>query len=257
MTTNSHTRVASETDVREKLADAPTIFLSASVPYERGLSGKPGASERKSLQTRNKHYLDNAEPARVRSAVIALTRATLMRNARLVFGAHPSISPMVLAAARDVQAPKGSVLIFQSDYFEGSLPNSTLELASWESGLLILTRADRPQKNQSDDDRRANSLKRMRELMVSVPGLRACVFVGGMEGVPAEAGIVRERHPKLPLYALASTGSGARDLWEEDPKRYSGNRTEAAKLLGSASYSVVANRILDDVLPKRQEKGER
>jgi hypothetical protein len=251
MRTDSYARITSETDVRKMLADTPTLFLSASVPYERSLSKDLSASDRKSSKKLNRHYLDITEPARVRSAVVAITRATLMRNARLAFGAHPSISPTVLAAARDVHAPKGSVLIFQSEYFEESLPSSTLALASWESGLLLLTRAERSQKNQSEDERRSKSLKRMRELMVSVPGLCASVFVGGMEGVTAEADTVYRRHPQLPLYSLASTGSAARDLWEVDPKRYSGRQPEVAKMLGSPSYSVVARRILDDVLSKQ------
>jgi len=256
MRSDAYARVATDRQIRDLVGDIPTIFLSASVPYEREVPKTISAAERRSAKLLNQRYLANAQPARVRSAVIALTRATLMRKARLAFGAHPSISPMVLAAARDVQAPKASVLIFQSEFFEGTVPSSTLELASWESGLLLLTRAEAPRKDQSEDQRRARSLKRMRDLMVSVPGLCASVFVGGMEGVPAEANIVCERHPQLPVYALASTGSAARELSEADPARYNGRRPEAAKLMASPSYSVVAQQILDDVLPMRDARAK-
>jgi hypothetical protein len=239
-------RVANEADVKEKLPGGPAIFLSASVPYRRDHSSRMAGGARARLVALNQKYLDSAEPARIRSAVVAMTRTMLMHGMRLVFGAHPAISPMVLSAARDINAPKGSILIFQSEYFEKQLPDSTLELASWESGILVFTPVVRV-AGKVKSEWRSPSLARMRELMVSVPNLSASIFIGGMEGVSQEAEVFHERNRRARMYAVASTGSAALELWHQDARAYSGTLTLPTLLAEIPSYSVVAAGILDDL----------
>jgi hypothetical protein len=256
-------RVKDATDVRKKLRGGPSIFLSVSVPYERQFSNDASPAEREA----NRAYLATAEPVRIRSAVVALTRTMLLCGVRLVFGAHPSISPMVLDTARDVavyrneqhfgsdepkerralrpaQASKASVLIFQSAYFEKELPGSTLQLASWQAGVMVLTSAA---AEGAAKDARSLSLLRMRESMVSVPNLCAAVFIGGMDGCEQEAQLFQQHAPDKPMYAIASTGSAARKLWQDEPEKYSGTLTSPRELQDNLSYSLVASDILSDL----------
>lgn len=242
-------RVKDAADLRKKLGGGPSVFLSVSVPYKRHVAADTPLSQ---------YYLNTAEPVHIRSAVVALTRTMLLRNVRLVFGAHPSISPMVLDTARDValyrgvesegrapmqslstaQAAGARVLIFQSAYFQRELPESTLQLASWDAGVLVLT----PAKSAKD-----SSLTSMREMMISVPDLFAAIFIGGMEGVEEEAQLFRHYKPGKPMYAIASTGSAARKLWNTAPEMYSGTLESPHMLRENASYTVLASDILSDL----------
>jgi len=239
---SAHTRPA-----REIAADGrpqPTLLLSASVPYRRKAAASLTAGELQAFEDLNESYLRDAHPARIRSAVIELTRAALGAGLRLVFGAHPAISPMVLVAARDAGAAAGSVLIYQSRYFEHLIPQSTYELADWRSGWLVKTDiVDGP----TDIDRRNVSLTLMREAMVTVPGLCGAVFIGGMDGLEEEAGLLDMLRPEVPKYALASTSSAARILWEQYPKQFGGTLAKPEVLVDSLSYSVVARLILEDL----------
>ena len=260
---NEPIRVASEKELQKRLAGGPAVFLSASVPYERTRPKQMTQREWMPRAKLNREYLASAEPARIRSAVIATTRALLARGLRLVFGAHPAISPMVLGAARDMGAPARSVIIFQSEYFRDEFPRSTLSLASWEAGVLVLT-AVVPGKNGLDHESREASLVLMRQLMVAVPNLCGAVFVGGMEGVQDEAALFREKHPRARVYAIASTGSAARALWRQQPSAFSGQLSEPGILEKHPSYSVVAREIFADLkiaggpgVPRSLRKGVR
>lgn len=242
-------RAAAPASSAKRLADArPAILLSASVPYDRrGVSRQPAGGSRATSPV----YLETMQPARIRSAVLALTRAALRRGARLVFGAHPAISPMVLSAARDAHAPRGSIVIFQSRFFRADVPASTLDLASWEAGVLVWTEAAPGPRGAGavpEAEQRARSLTRMRRQMVSFPGLRGAIFVGGMEGVEEEAELFRQQNERLPRYALASTGSAALKIWMQSQGRdFMGGLNDRAVLTDVRSYSVVAKRILDDL----------
>lgn len=262
-------RVRDAADLRKKLGGGPSILLSVSVPYQRTIPPDVEPASRKLIEARNRAYLDAAEPVNIRSAVISLTRTMLLRGVRLVFGAHPSVSPMVLDTARDValyrdeqiaesdvsapmrsvspaEAAKARVLIFQSAYFQRELPQSTLQLASWDAGVLVLTPAIAAKAKQPTAARNA-SLTLMRELMISVPDIRAAIFIGGMEGVEEEAQLFRQRVARTPMYAIASTGSAARKLWDQEPSAYSGALASPNMLRDNLSYTVLASDILSDL----------
>src|SRR4051794_28011123 len=76
---------------------AMNVFLSASFP-----SGKRGK--------KFKPY----DTAAISAAVRALTRAILLAEHRIVFGAHPMISPVVLLAAGEFEV-SGAIDVFQSE----------------------------------------------------------------------------------------------------------------------------------------------
>jgi hypothetical protein len=219
-------------------AGRPAILLSASVPFIR--DSFPNAAEKK----RNRDYVQSAHPQRIRQAVTELTKTALMRHAQLIFGAHPAISPMVLEAARNAGAPPESILIFQSDFFAGRIPGSTLALSNWSAGRLFLT----PKQSAKEErEARNRSLDVMRRLMVSPKNLRGAIFVGGMEGVEEEAEIFKKQHPKLPRYAIASTGSAAQILFDRSPGDFAGKLSEPDVLKTGRSYALLARQILDNM----------
>jgi SLOG cluster3 family len=241
-------RIKTENDLKRAFSprelERPTLFLSASVPYRR----KAGTDKQ---LLANPRYVATSQPERIRLAVRELTQSALMRNIRLVFGAHPDISPMVLEAARKLPVMPGSVLIFQSAVFEQLIPKSTLDLADWSKGLLFLT----PEINAGAPDSRERSLAEMRALMLKTPGLCGAVFVGGMDGTEDEADLFESMHSHLPRYAIASTGSAALFLFDRasinrSPQSFAGKNMQqnAASLLDyPTSYKLTARRILDDM----------
>jgi hypothetical protein len=243
-------RLTSIEDVRNKLPGPPAIFLSAGLPYQRKLPPELSAEETARRKSENESFLQVAAPEEtVRSAVVLLAREILLRGMRLVFGAQPAISAMVLSIGRDViaAADRGvpRILIFQSAYFEGELPGSTLDLAGWDTGLLVLT-PETTSGSPRSDDRRNASLQLMRECMVSVPGLQAGVFVGGMEGVRDEAALFRRYNPDKLMFPLASTGSAARLLYQAAPEQYA-TALDGPSQGRRISYSLVARDIVDKV----------
>jgi len=243
-------------DLDRQLEGPPAVFLSASIPYERLVPKGMTSYDRRRFVETNKRYVDAARPVQVRSAVVALTRSLLMRpgRIRLVFGAHPAISPIVLSVAHDVQ-PEGTeprILIFQSQYFERELPDSTLHLANWDAGLLVFTPVKRV-KGKQREAWRVPSLELMRKLMVSVPNMQGAIFIGGMEGVMAEAEVFQVRNPDKQIIPIPSTGSAAAELWKKHSHRFAAapRMAEMAQLESphekAPSYSLLAEHVLDQL----------
>jgi hypothetical protein len=234
--------------------EAPAILLSAGVPDRRDPVEGMTADEQAELARVNQIYMATAQPQRIKLAVTELTRSALMRGMRLIFGAQRDISPWVLEAALQAGAGADSILIFQSEFFRNQIPNSTLELADWSAGRLIFTPL-KPGRRRLDEQ--AASLEEMRKLMVRSPALRGAVFVGGMEGIEREAEIVLRDRPGLPCYALANTGSAARELYGRAPGRFAGNLQQQDRWLLEdyrASFGLAARRILDDLgIPSHQQ----
>ncbi|GEB12201.1 hypothetical protein GUY44_12205 [Pimelobacter simplex] len=113
-------------------------------------------------------------------AVVAVAEATLRSGARLVFGAHPTISPIVLHTARMLDAGR-LVTIFQSAFFESSTTEAVRMLTHDLGAHLRTTKraADRPE-----------SLTIMRtEMFASRPD--CAFFCGGMDGLDEEHRIAR------------------------------------------------------------------
>lgn len=202
-----------------EIPDTPSLFLAAGVPAA--------------------NTAFTAKPREVMAAVVPLVRLCLDRGIRLVFGAHPAISPMILLAAREAQASPDSVLIFQSLHFESLIPNSTLELASWDAGRLFLT------PSQGGD--RDASLTVMRTLMLQVPGLRGAVFIGGMAGLFEEDALFARFNPGKPRFAIASTGGAASQLFDAQGAAVAGpaaNPIDAGTLRDEDAYSFVMQEVV-------------
>ena len=160
------------------------IFLSASVP-KRGQG----------------NFDETADPFLIQFAVRELVTVCLGRR-RIVWGGHPSITPMVLAVCRDFglefDAP---VVLYQSTYFENQYPE--------DNQYFDIVYVDRVEGNMAD------SLSVLRKQMLSRP-LEAAVFVGGMAGLFEEHHVFRELHGEdATIVALGAPGGAARMLAEK------------------------------------------
>jgi hypothetical protein len=169
--------------------DSPVVdvvFLSASVPTPQ----------------RDPRYHATADIAAIREAIVALATVVLPKGP-LLFGGHPAISPLILLIARQLSVTE-RVIIYQSEFFRKMVPPESMAFPS-----ITWTPAEA-------DDRQA-SLARMRQLMLADRPIRAGIFIGGMEGVEAEYDLFRRTHPRLPAYAIASTGAAASALFKANP----------------------------------------
>ncbi|MBI2745231.1 MAG: hypothetical protein HYX45_06565 [Burkholderiales bacterium] len=157
------------------------IFLSASVP-------KAGRG----------NFEETADPFLIQFAVRELVTVCLGRR-RIVWGGHPSITPMVQAICADFgQEFDAPVLLYQSEYFKDQFPKEnrffkTVVVPSVPGDLNA-------------------SLTQLRRAMLSRPIANA-VFIGGMEGIYEEYDLYKELHraDALPL-PLGATGGASKDL---------------------------------------------
>jgi SLOG-like protein len=197
------------------------IFLSASVPYR-------------------KHWIEDAKPVEIEEAIVSVARAVFARQGRLLFGGHPSVSPLVAAVAgeyfpNDAARVVRPVITFQSKFFEKVLPDKTWEMVGMGWSTIEWTPKSPATDRRSD---REASLDEMRAWMLLAPETpkdiiernqlrppRAMIAVGGMEGVRDEAAMFlrsRARWDSAPrrVYAFGSGGGAAARLLE--PKNWQG-----------------------------------
>jgi hypothetical protein len=126
------------------------------------------------------------------------------QRARLVFGGHPAITPMIrLQVLQSRKAVGDIVLMYQSRFFERSFPDDN---KAFERVVLI----------DAVPENRDASLTAMRRSMLDQQ-FGIGIFIGGMEGVEHEYGMFREMHPKTPAFPIASTGAAAGKLYTADP----------------------------------------
>jgi len=159
------------------------IFLSASVP-EQGRGD----------------FYESADPFLIQFAVRELITVCLGRR-RVIWGGHPSITPMVHAVCKDFGmefAPP--VVLYQSRFFENRFPEDN---KYFETVLVDYVEGDL-----------AGSLVALRRTMLSRP-IETAVFIGGMEGIFQEYEMFQGRHgPNAHVLALGAPGGAARRLAE-------------------------------------------
>lgn len=153
------------------------IFLSASFPHgPRGERFPP------------------AQPSAIADAVTSVVRAVFEADGRLVFGGHPTISPLVLLVAREY-GRRDAVDIYQTRSYEDIVPEETKRLAKGYGAL------------HWTDNVGEESLALMRETMLR-DRPRAGVFIGGMEGVVDEFALLAD----APRFVIAAPGGAAQQL---------------------------------------------
>ncbi len=189
------------------------VFLSASFP-----AGSRGE--------RYRPY----DPAEIADAVTALVRALFIAGGSVVFGGHPTITPLVLYVATE-HGVRDRVAVYQSSWFKDDVPSETIRLQSLGFGRIVWT--------QRGADLRT-SLEVMRARMFQETNPRAGIFIGGMEGIEEEWKAFRRLLPGSPRLCLQAPGGAAGRL-ASDPNLPQPLLHE----LASRRYPVVAQRIID------------
>ncbi len=139
----------------------------------------------------------------VADAVTALVGAVLAANGRLVFGGHPTITPLVLRVAADHGA-REVVDVYQSDQFQDRITAPTRELERQGFGRIIAT----PDRG----DLRENLALMRRQMIEGSPDLVAALFIGGMEGILDEFDGVGDLRPSVPRLPVVAPGGAAARL---------------------------------------------
>lgn len=158
------------------------IFLSASVPIKgRGT------------------FDDTSDPFLIQFAVRELITVCLGRR-RIVFGGHPSITPMVHAVCVDLGLQDfDQVQMYQSAFFHEEFPDEN--------------RFFKPIVTEAMPDSMTESLIVMRRKMLSRPDLEAAIFIGGMEGIIEECELFKTlQGADARAIALTAPGGAAAEL---------------------------------------------
>jgi len=218
------------------------IFLSASFPRE----------------DRDKTFFNSASPTQITSAITSISRAILMNGGRLVFGGHPTVSPLILSVARNIQRnlnfKEKKVIIYQSEYFKDIISKHTLRLGEEGYGEIKFTRESSSGIQES--------LRSMRDQMLTEVKFIAGIFIGGMEGIFDEFKLFREKFPKLPVYPISRPGGATKLILENLLSSYSDkeeikdqlNHSDLLildELINSRKYSYLAKIIVDDIIKHR------
>jgi len=164
------------------------VFLSASFPTIE----------------RRRSYFPTVYPFEVTGASTAAARAIFGASGKLIFGGHPTISPLILSVGSDFlpdipDTYRPFVRIYQSEFFKGELSDETLQHVREGIGEIIWVPA------VGGD--RERSLLRMRTEMLEMRPI-AGVFIGGMEGVYAEGAaesefaLFKKLRPYWPIYPI-------------------------------------------------------
>ncbi|WEK29616.1 MAG: hypothetical protein P0Y58_22390 [Candidatus Pseudomonas phytovorans] len=157
-----------------------SIFLSASVP-----------------NIESPYYL-RCDPVLIQAALRSFLFTVIGRK-HLVFGGHPSISPLILAVCEDLGITnQNAVTIFQSKQFSGVIPEDNKKFANF---------IETPIGNDL-----GQSLSIMREQMFTTYRYEAAVFIGGKEGIVTEYELFKKLCPDAKILALKSPGGAAAEI---------------------------------------------
>lgn len=194
----------------------PHLFLSASFPSgERGERFRP------------------YDAAAVADAVAAVVRTVFRMGGDVVFGGHPTITPLVLMIGSELRLEQ-RVHIFQSEWFEDEITPETRTLIDSGVGRLHWT----PECKTRDA-----SLALMRAEMLESIRLSAAVFVGGMEGIVEEYERCEELLPQVPKIPIAGPGGAAARLSMADVQELGVDE----ELMRSECYPLVAARVISAI----------
>jgi hypothetical protein len=187
------------------------IFLSASIPDCE----------------RDPKYYDTADIISIRDAVRALA-TLIIPNSTLVWGGHPAITPLI----RNVMTLMNSrtqdhIILYQSEFFADRYPMDNEFFKQ-----VVFTK-----KN----DNLELSLEEMRMRMISENQFKACVLIGGMEGVEIEYEMFIRYHPNARVFPIASTGAAAKTI-------YNRTKNDDSRLLKDYAYLSLFRSLFQNLL---------
>lgn len=209
------------------------IFLSASIP----------------VKERDQKYINTADVIAIRDAVIALTTAVIRSGHKLIWGGHPSITPLVYHVMRKLkpaadrqgtqQLLQNHVRLYQSLFFQKHFPedNNQFENITFTDIKLGIDPKDSTQ-----------SLYEMRSQMLGENHFAAGIFIGGMDGVLDEFDIFRELQQEAIVLPVASTGAAAKILFDYGNNYYFERNK---RMLTDYNYTSVFRDLLFDKLDNR------
>lgn len=231
------------------LLHGSTVFLSASFPSRE----------------RAPHFFETADPDEITQATVATCRAVLAARGRLVFGGHPSVTPLVMMVAEEYlpesvadrvelrRSGLAPVIVYQSETFRSAMPQSTRNLEAWGLGDLrwVGPSGEEPRFATGRTllhGSAAFALQRLRERMLTETKPVAGVFIGGMEGIREEAGLYRQICTERPLYFIGAPGGAAQELAKTERMEFTAaSGLNALELQTSRSYPALLQRIVLDV----------
>jgi len=239
-----------EEQVAEVVRESPSILLSGSVPSLLTYPVEVNAA----VRARNKRYCDASDALVIRQAVQAFVREVVARDLRIVFGAHPSISPLLLNTVREAMPVE--ILIFQPRSLRARVSKSMPDLAACSGARLIITdqhpSATVPQYASAEYKswlHQSASLSFSRRCMMRVPGLRAAIVLGGMDGAREEALLFRTTTNLQGIcYAYGGSGSAAQELLNAAPNDYRGG-VEERILRNPGEPSLAMRHVFEDFSP--------
>ncbi len=192
--------------------DLTKIFLSASIPY----------------LDRDKKFYDTADIVAIRDAVRALATVVIPK-AHLVWGGHPSITPLIRFIMERMDANlKQHLTLYQSLFFEDKFPEDNF---SFEN--IILTPKTKDLKE---------SLAIMRNSLILDNNFSVGIFIGGMEGIYNEYELFVNAHPHALILPIASTGAAAKILFDKIKPQ------PDIRLLNDYAYMTLFRDLLDDYI---------
>jgi hypothetical protein len=191
------------------------VLLSASVPDE--IAGTP-------------------EAQRVYELVAAIVRALFDQGARLVFGGHPTITPLVHRLARERNAPP-AIDLFQLERFRAKAPPESAETDVFGQVHWV----GEPAADMATD------LASLRDPMVRLA--QAAIFLGGKTigfsgakpGIRDEFERFRASNPDAPVYLVGAAGGETARLIADAAKDPTGADWERNGLQGEARHVLHAS----------------
>jgi hypothetical protein len=222
------------------MLDGRYLFLSASYP----------------AADRDPRYSDNTDVREISNAVLALINAVFSTGGRLVFGGHPTITPLALQQAAlffdpatghqaDSAADDPRVRVYQSNYFDKVIPAAAKQIAASPFGAMIATSYPPGGDEKAE---RANALRTMRTRMIEDNAPLAAVFIGGMEGIEDEYALCAKLRPQTPRYLVGAPGGAARLLLQEYPPTPADSPASLAALLReSRLYPYLMSELVHDI----------
>ena len=227
------------------------VFLSASFPSAE----------------RHPRYYETADADELTQAIVSLARATFAVDGRLLFGGHPSVSPLIMMIAEEylpvdpdqrgeiVQSRGFPVVMYQSAAFDSWISEATRRMQNLGLGEIKRTPIAANEMlidtSEFDPTQYPESLRLMRDEMIATPDLAGAVYIGGMEGIEKEAQLFREIHSDLPTYFAGAPGGAAREILETSirhARESSGNDLPwLEEQLTAREYPALMQRIVADM----------
>jgi hypothetical protein len=189
------------------------VFLSASIPSF----------------IEDENLYKTADIVAIRDSIRALA-AVVIPYAHLVWGGHPSITPLIRDVLTKMSAEvQQHVTIYQSRFFEGEYPKDNVDFEN------II-------KTDSHPNGEHASALIMREAMIKGNDFKAAVFIGGMEGIFQEYDIFKTAHPEALVFPIASTGAAAKIIYESISPRLD------ERLINDFAYMALFRSLFEEII---------